>query len=549
MANQMRRLVNELESIELLLNDAGVALKRDGIVSPDAWRAICRANTKGKWFRAQIHELRGDVATRDEWTPLTGIDYVFNGLSQLWAEIAISIRDTPRIDRTDAHADAPIAVGRIRELRNAVARKRYDVTRILQAKPALEEEAADSSKNAHFREPNVPDWWQRLGADDPLYEAPPPRGEQMMQQQMQGVVEPVLVQYDWVESIVPSSIEGARDQAAVIDYVKTRHYDVWFGTNRRELSKPRGYSDKECGPLVFGQCSVYVPHTHKFGSLGSGWIVRGLRRFTGHSDVDDRIKIITTSSLDADEWIGSLDAAIAKWSRSAALVIVHGYNVTFDEAARRSAQIGFDLRIDGIVAFFSWPSRGRIFPYTSDEESVQIAEPHFVEFLATLSKTSGLQEINILAHSMGNRLLLRTMRSIAELNDRAALPVRIGQIILAAADVPTEVFDHHAPFYTQTASKRVTSYSCNRDIPLMASRFLHQRSRVGLEPPIYIVRGMDSISAGALDIHGLGHGYYAETEALLYDLSELIHHNDPPSRRTRIEPGPPERGECWVISR
>ena len=32
------------------------------------------------------------------------------------------------------------------------------------------------------------------------------------------------------------------------------------------------------------------------------------------------------------------------------------HNVAFEEAAVRAAQIGFDLTIDRVVAFFSWPS-------------------------------------------------------------------------------------------------------------------------------------------------------------------------------------------------
>lgn len=39
--------------------------------------------------------------------------------------------------------------------------------------------------------------------------------------------------------------------------------------------------------------------------------------------------------------------------RKQALVYIHGYNVGFEEAAIRAAQIGFDLKIGGITAFFS----------------------------------------------------------------------------------------------------------------------------------------------------------------------------------------------------
>jgi esterase/lipase superfamily enzyme len=222
--------------------------------------------------------------------------------------------------------------------------------------------------------------------------------------------------------------------------------------------------------------------------------------------------------------------------------------VDFEEAARRTAQIGFDLRIDGITAFFSWPSRGRIFPYMHDEEAVQVAEPHFIDFIDALAQAPGLEEINILAHSMGNRLLMRTIQELARAKT-GLRRVTIGQVILAAADVPAEVFLARAEFYRDAAGKRVTSYSCDRDLPLRMSRLLHRRNRVGLEPPIFICPGVDTISAAKLNLHGLGHGYYAETEALLYDMNELIHDNTHPNRRTRIEPGKPEFGQYWVFGR
>jgi esterase/lipase superfamily enzyme len=37
---------------------------------------------------------------------------------------------------------------------------------------------------------------------------------------------------------------------------------------------------------------------------------------------------------------------------------MNGYNVTFADAARRTAQIAYDLRFEGDPAFFSWPSQG-----------------------------------------------------------------------------------------------------------------------------------------------------------------------------------------------
>jgi esterase/lipase superfamily enzyme len=184
-----------------------------------------------------------------------------------------------------------------------------------------------------------------------------------------------------------------------------------------------------------------------------------------------------------------------------------------------------------------------------DEESVQIAEQHFIEFLNALASVDQLEEIHVLAHSMGNRLLLRTVERLATATSLGKLRVPIGQIILAAADVPTGLFRQHAQSYFRLATGRVTSYSCEKDVALRSSKQLHGHHRVGLEPPVFTYEGLDSVSAAEIDLHALGHGYYADTEVVLYDIAQLLHGDTPPSERIRLEPGPTERELYWIFKK
>ncbi len=75
------------------------------------------------------------------------------------------------------------------------------------------------------------------------------------------------------------------------------------------------------------------------------------------------------------------------------------------------------------------------------------------------------------------------------------------------------------------------------------------KERVGLEPPVFVYDGVDTISASELDLDLLGHGYIATAEALLYDLGQLIHDNKPPLKRTRLEPVTPELCRYWALGR
>ena len=60
-----------------------------------------------------------------------------------------------------------------------------------------------------------------------------------------------------------------------------------------------------------------------------------------------------------------------------ALVFVHGFNTTFDNALFRTAQIAYDLKFDGAPFVYSWPSQGQVGfqDYSYDRESTGQAEP------------------------------------------------------------------------------------------------------------------------------------------------------------------------------
>lgn len=96
-----------------------------------------------------------------------------------------------------------------------------------------------------------------------------------------------------------------------------------------------------------------------------------------------------------------------------AVIFVHGYNVSFEEAALRAAQLGFDLGIAGVMAFYSWPSKGSLKGYPADEASIEASEGFIADFLTRMASQSGAARVHIIAHSMGNRGLLRAIDRIA----------------------------------------------------------------------------------------------------------------------------------------
>jgi esterase/lipase superfamily enzyme len=324
-------------------------------------------------------------------------------------------------------------------------------------------------------------------------------------------------------------------------------YTVWFGTNRKpndSESLQLGFSKSRDAKIHYGWCRVFIPKSHKIGSTGSSWWQR-LR-----SGIDDRLKLIEIKGMVAEDYWNAISPRLAKLevSERDAVIFVHGYNVSFENAAVRAAQIGFDLSVKGAMAFFSWPSQGALKGYSADEATIEASEPFIAEFIEDFVARSGAEKIHIIAHSMGNRGVLRAIDRIANKAQRHT-GVLIGQIILAAADVDADTFRDLCGAYGRV-SRRTTLYVSSRDLAIEASRWLHDFARAGLLPPIMIVPGIDTINVTNVDLTQLGHGYVADARAVLEDMHELLVHDAPPDRRFALRQGETDAGErYWIIGR
>jgi esterase/lipase superfamily enzyme len=327
-----------------------------------------------------------------------------------------------------------------------------------------------------------------------------------------------------------------------------RVYPVWYCTTRRHAdpSDPSaGYSGQRDSrdSIHYGRCLVAIPKSHQFGSVGSAWWKRWL------TSTDDRLRIVERAEIAREAFWTALRRELAQGQadEQQALVYVHGYNVSFDEAAIRAAQIGFDLKVPGAMAFFSWPSRGTLRGYAADGASIEASEAAITDFLVRLASDSGASRVHVIAHSMGNRGLLRSIQRItAEAASTGG--IRFGQVFLAAPDLDVALFRDLAAFYPKV-SERTTLYVSARDRALEASHWIHDFDRVGYAPPVTVVDGIDTIEVTGLDLSVLGHGYFAEAHGVLYDMHHLLRHNTAPGSRIRLHAKRNREGiSYWMIA-
>ena len=324
---------------------------------------------------------------------------------------------------------------------------------------------------------------------------------------------------------------------------KATVYPLWFGTNRKPIAPQdisKGFSGERDRQIHYGSCEVTVPKSHRIGSTGSPWWKFIL--------TDDRLKLEPKSLklLDETSFFASIQQSLQAHDldENSALVFIHGFNVSFEAAALQSAQIGVDLQIRGIMAFYSWPSKGKFAGYTADEATIEASEQYITEFLIDLVQKSGVKKVHIIAHSMGNRGLLRAMQRILFKVQSDASDISFGQIFLAAPDVDPDLFQGVAEAYKQLA-ERTTLYVSSKDKALVASRIIHNESRVGFSPPITVVEGIDTVDVSDIDLTLLGHGYFAEQRNVLNDIHNLLMDNTPPDKRFSLIPQQVSEKKYW----
>jgi esterase/lipase superfamily enzyme len=322
-------------------------------------------------------------------------------------------------------------------------------------------------------------------------------------------------------------------------------YLVWYATSRKPLNAAdpsQGFGAERDDRIHHGTCRVFIPRSHKVGSTGSPWWKR-LATFS-----DDRMRLLSIDSLpEAAFWQQMRDElANGPIDDQDAVVFIHGFNVDFQEAALRAAQIGFDLQIRGTVAFYSWASRGDVKMYLADEATVELEEAPIADFLCDMALRTGARRVHVIAHSMGNRAVLRAMHQITQQAERRS-GVRFGQVILAAADVDARKFHELCQAYREL-SERTTLYVSSRDAAVELSRRLHDFPRVGLMPPITTTPGIDTVNAVNADVSLLGHGYVAEARDVISDMHALIRHGTAPRQRFGLRSATTPAGEpYWLI--
>jgi len=289
---------------------------------------------------------------------------------------------------------------------------------------------------------------------------------------------------------------------------------LYFATNRQSTTQEQGYfTGEHQEQLTYGNASVTIPVSkHRIGHLEQ----RPWWQF--YRDKNDPRRYVVLHEVETIT-PDIFEQRLASDTDTAAdlLVFLHGYNVTFEEAARRAAQFSYDMEFKGRTILYSWPSLGQLKSYAADEERAFLAAECFHNFLHSL-EAGPWRNVHVVAHSMGNRVMLLGLCGAQWPNHK------LSQIVFVAADVYVEVFEQKFPQIREKAY-RYSSYVSKSDRALQISSLLHKARRIGISSgELFSMNGLETIDASELNtsLLSLGHGYFAEKRSVITDLGNLI---------------------------
>jgi len=314
---------------------------------------------------------------------------------------------------------------------------------------------------------------------------------------------------------------------------------VVFGTNRVPL--PRGVGMKQefgikRGALIYGLAQVSVPSRRDSGEIPTTPAIYA--RFGMPGNPRTEFILMHADPIQPEE-IGRITASFFRYipGQRRGLVFVHGYNVSFESAAFRAAQLSVDMKLERMPVFFSWASKAGLAAYWKDENTALQSVPDFKRFLKTYLDESKVDQLVIIAHSMGSRIV--TSGLVEMLQAVSTIAKKLNHLVLAAPDLDGAVFTEQVMPVLLSSRIPVTIYASSNDKALLASVKMHGFTRVGSAgKDIVVGDGMETIDVSAIPTDSLGHSTFGASPRLLDDIRALVEEGRRAPARAKLSPRP-----------
>lgn len=305
--------------------------------------------------------------------------------------------------------------------------------------------------------------------------------------------------------------------------------NVLFATNREKTNskdpKKLFENSRSTKGVHYGVGKVSVPADRRMGTLPAPrWWKLEFR-------ADPKKHVILRSATTVNEAVfrAAARASVEDAGEKSAFVFIHGYNVSFEGAMRRTGQIAYDLNFSGVPCCFTWASRGETEDYAADTASIEWTTPMLKSFISAFADYSGVEKLHIIAHSMGNRALAKAL-SLIGAERKSEAPI-VQEVVLAAPDIDTGVFLNLVEAMKSSA-QRLTLYASSNDKAIKAARKIYGFARAGLSgKDLVLVEGVDTVDASNVNTGFLKHSYYGDNRSVIADIFQILKTSAVPDAR------------------
>jgi len=228
----------------------------------------------------------------------------------------------------------------------------------------------------------------------------------------------------------------------------------------------------------------------------------------------------TTVLRNSNEMFDALKEGKAKRDPSSVIVYIHGYNNDIETALLTSADISSWFYEPAIC--YSWPSKDKMSGYLADEATVRHDVDRCSKFLKILRARYPKTSITLIAHSLGNRLVLRALT-----DQNNPIACKFEQLILLSPDVARHEFKMRFS-ELKTVCEKITILGASNDRALALSSFIHFGDRLGVNVSPY--SGVTVIDTTKVAIPPYNH------TSPFYFLSNIVRHGSPGALADLIPP-------------
>jgi esterase/lipase superfamily enzyme len=238
---------------------------------------------------------------------------------------------------------------------------------------------------------------------------------------------------------------------------------------------------------------------------------------------------------DSYEFLGSklLFQELQNQDRRNILIFIHGFNVEMPDALASAEQLqaALDHRLGStgkhaaLVVPFIWPAMGGVLDYLNDQDAAKASAISYSRLLSFFVRWRGSaaaadcdRRINLLSHSMGNRVLVYGLFDWAQKN--SGVPHLFRNVFMAAPDIVNQSLERgEFGRCVSDSARNVTVYHASDDVALRSSKGANLANGVasrrlghnGPEDMHAVARNVYSVDCSDFNNSyddPLGHGYF-----------------------------------------